>query len=195
MHSSIKLSSLVTAALLAVTSAAFGQGAGAGAGAGGGSAGGPTPGSEAAINPSGPVTPSGGTAAGGAVGQTSPSARRATTAADMTPSQKAAQRDKRVGAVMGSGTPSGVQPTDGTSPGLPHDQQGHVMNRKSSMSAGNANAAPPGMTANSTVTQTPGSSPSTDAATADKGPVMGSGNGPSGVAPPAHTSKSKMPTP
>lgn len=190
MNTSNKLSTLVAATLLAISSASFAQGAGAG----GGSGGGPTPGSEAGINPSGPTTPSGGTAAGGMTGQTSPSARRATTAADMTPSQKAAARDKRVGAVMGSGTPSGVQPADGTSPGLPRDQQGQAMTRRAA-GASTMNAAPPGMTTNPTVTRTPNSTPSTDAATADKGPVMGNGNGPSGTAPAAHTSKSKMPTP
>lgn len=191
MNASTKLSTLVAAALLAISTASFAQGAGAG----GGSGGGPTPGSEAGINPSGPTTPSGGTAAGGMTGQTSPSSRRATTAADMTPSQKAAARDKRVGTVMGSGTPSGVQPTDGTSPGLPRDQQGKAATRRSTTGTGTMNAAPPVMTTNPTVTGTPNSTPSTDAATADKGPVMGNGNGPSGTAPPAHTSKSKMQTP
>lgn len=175
MKSALSISTLVAAGLLAVSSLSFAQ-------AGGGSSGGPQAGSEAALDPSGRTLPSGGTAAGGMVQRNSGAgmtSNRMTTEKDMSPAQKQANKEKRTQAVNGTGNPSGVPITDGKSANLPHDQMGKTMTKgnrsPSSMDSSGGTVAGP---------MTGGTS-----STADKGPVMGEGNGPSGVAPAAGTSK------
>jgi hypothetical protein len=186
MKSTLTFSTVVAAALLALSPLSYGQAGGAA----GGSSGGPQTGSEAGVQPSGPITPSGGTAAGGmGSSQKSMSSSRTTTEADMTPSQKAANKDKREDSVKGAGTPSGVTPSDGKSPNLPRDQMGRTTDKRSS----SMNSAPMGDTSTMPGATTAGPMNPGNDPTADKGPVMGEGNGPSGVAPAPHTSKNKMP--